>query len=158
MYNVMDVARFIVNYSIEIGRPVSNLKLQKLLYFVQITFINQLGVPCFAESITHWRHGPVVENVYQKYKSYGSDNIVDRELNYFSFEFDVSSMTFNAVQNQYNENIFEFRDIIIIKSVIEKYKDMSPWAMVDLTHEEKPWQETNRNEEITIDMIKRFYS
>ena len=27
MYNVMDVARFIVNYSIDIGRPVSNLKL-----------------------------------------------------------------------------------------------------------------------------------
>ena len=26
VYNVMDVARYITNYSIEIGRPVSNLK------------------------------------------------------------------------------------------------------------------------------------
>ena len=31
MYDVMDVARLIINYSIKIRRPVSNLKLQQLL-------------------------------------------------------------------------------------------------------------------------------
>ena len=58
MDQVMDVARFIVNYSIEIRKPVSNLKLQKLLYFVQVTFLGQLGVPCYTEPVVHWRHGP----------------------------------------------------------------------------------------------------
>ena len=40
MYDVMDVARLIINYSIKIRRPVSNLKLQKLLYFVQPLLVN----------------------------------------------------------------------------------------------------------------------
>lgn len=158
MYNVMDVARFIVNYSIEIGRPVSNLKLQKLLYFVQVAFISRYGVPCFDEPIVHWRHGPVVESVYQKYKAYGAENITDKELEYFSFYFDPETMSFVTKWKKYNENIFEFIHSVLIKSIVEQYKDVLPWDMVELTHKEEPWKKTDRNEEITVDMIKRYYS
>ena len=35
MYNVKDIAKYIISYSYEQNKPVSNLKLQKLLYFVQ---------------------------------------------------------------------------------------------------------------------------
>lgn len=158
MYNVMDVARFIVNYSIEIGRPVSNLKLQKLLYYVQAEFVLWFNTPCFDEPIVHWRHGPVVESVYQKYKAYGSDNILDKELTYLSFEFNLSTMQFTPVWKNYNENIFEFQHLARIKQVIEHYKDILPWDMVELTHQEKSWLETGRNEEITIDMIRQYYA
>ena len=158
MYNVMDVARVIVNYSIEIGKPVSNLKLQKLLYFVQVAFIREYGEPCFEEPIVHWRHGPVVESVYQKYKSYGAENITDKELEYYSFHFNLQTMSFTTEHNVYNENIFKFRDLSLIKYIVERYKDVSPWEMVELTHKEEPWKNTERNEEITISMIKRYYS
>ncbi len=157
MYDVMDVARFIVNYSIEIGRPVSNLKLQKLLYFVQVAFIRQYGIPCFEAPIVHWRHGPVVESVYQKYKAYGAENITDKEIEYFSFYFDSKNMSFVTDWKKYNENIFEYNHLILIKTIVEHYKDHSPWEMVELTHQENPWKKTDRNEEITIDMIKRYY-
>ena len=33
-HEAMDVANYIVNYCIDSGHPVSNLKLQKLLYYV----------------------------------------------------------------------------------------------------------------------------
>lgn len=158
MYNVMDVARVIVNYSIEIGRPVSNLKLQKLLYFVQVAFINEYGVACFGEPIVHWRHGPVVESVYQKYKAYGAENIADKELEYFSFHFDSQTMSFVTERKIYNEGIFKFSHLTLIKSIVEYYKDVSPWEMVELTHKEEPWKNTDRNEEITVNMIKRYYS
>lgn len=158
MYKVMDVARFIVNYSIEIGKPVSNLKLQKLLYFVQVAFICQLGVPCYEEPIMHWRHGPVVESVYQKYKAYGAENITDKEEEYLEFSFDLETMSFGAERKKYDENIFKSEHLKIIKAVVDKYKDEPPWNMVDLTHKEKPWINTNRNEEITISMIKRYCS
>ncbi|MCI9101812.1 MAG: DUF4065 domain-containing protein [Lachnospiraceae bacterium] len=157
MYNVMDVARFIVNYSIDIGRPVSNLKLQKLLYFVQVAFIRYYGVPCFEEPIVHWRHGPVVESVYQKYKAYGAENITDKEMEYYSFSFDLESMSFITERRKYTENIFEFGHCFLIRTIVEQYKDVSPWDMVELTHKEAPWKETNRNEEITVDTIKRYY-
>ncbi len=157
MYNVMDVARFIVNYSIEIKRPVSNLKLQKLLYYVQAEFVRWFNKPCFDDPIIHWRHGPVVESVYQKYKAYGSDNILDKESKYLSFEFNFPTMEFTPVWKDYNENIFEFQHLSMIKQVIERYKDISPWDMVELTHQEDSWIKTGRNEEITIDMIRQYY-
>lgn len=158
MYNVMDVARFITNYSIEIGRPVSNLKLQKLLYFVQVEFIRQLGEPCYDEPIVHWRHGPVVESVYQKYKAYGAENITDMELQYLDICFDIEKMSFVTERKLYNEDDFAYGHQFLIKGVVEYYKDVSPWEMVELTHRENPWLQTDRNDEITVNMIKRYYS
>lgn len=158
MYNVMDVARLIVNYSIEISRPVSNLKLQKLLYFVQVAFIYRYGYSCYEEPIVHWRHGPVVESVYQNYKAYGAENILDKELEYFSFMFDVRTMSFVMESKIYDENMFEASHLKLIKSIVDSYKDVSPWDMVELTHKEKAWIETERNEEITLDMIKQYQS
>lgn len=38
-YNVLDICRHIINYSDEKDYGVSNLKLQKLLYFVQAYFM-----------------------------------------------------------------------------------------------------------------------
>ncbi len=158
MYDVMDVARLIINYSIKIRRPVSNLKLQKLLYFVQATFIGQYGEACFEEPIVHWRHGPVVESVYRKYKAYGAENIIEAELEYFSFYFDSQKMSFVTEKKIYDEKIFKYSHLLTIRNIIEQYKDVSPWEMVELTHNEAPWKNTDRNEEITVEMIKQHYS
>lgn len=158
MYNVMDVARLIINYSIEIGKPVSNLKLQKLLYFVQAAFIRQYGFPCYEEPIIHWRHGPVVESVYQKYKAYGAENITDEELEYFAFIFDVRTMSFVAEPKMYDEGTFEAHHLTLIKCLVNNYKDVSPWDMVELTHKEEAWKKTGTNEEISVSLIKQYYS
>ena len=47
MYKAMDIAQYVVNYSIEKDNPVSNLKLQKLLYYIQDAFLVEKGEPCF---------------------------------------------------------------------------------------------------------------
>lgn len=53
---VMDVARFIINYSNERDYSISNLKLQKLLYFVQAYYLTSTEEhePCFKEDIEAW--------------------------------------------------------------------------------------------------------
>ncbi len=38
MYNALDVAKYIITYCKKNQKPISNLKLQKLLYFVQSQF------------------------------------------------------------------------------------------------------------------------
>lgn len=157
MYNVMDVARFVVNYSIDIGKPVSNLKLQKLLYYIQAAFIKQTGEPCYGEPIMHWRHGPVVEDVYQKYKVYGAENITDKELEYYFVYFDIDDMMFKGEWKKYDENIFSVSDLWRMKAVIDKYQETSPWEMVELTHKEEPWKKTEINCEITLDLLKQYY-
>jgi uncharacterized phage-associated protein len=68
---VNDVAEFIIFKS----TSISNLKLQKLLYYVQGWHLGLKGTPLFNESIQAWVHGPVVPMMFQRYKICGWNSI-----------------------------------------------------------------------------------
>lgn len=74
-YDVLDVCRYVIGYCNANDYPISNLKLQKLLYFIQAYFLTQLGRPCFAEDIEAWDFGPVVPEAYHQYKQFGAGSI-----------------------------------------------------------------------------------
>ena len=57
IYNALDIARYIINYSIDNSYPVSNLKLQKLLYYVQANFLVNKNKQCFYQEILNWDYG-----------------------------------------------------------------------------------------------------
>ena len=61
-YKVLDVCRHVINYSNEHDYGISNLKLQKVLYFIQAYFLTKKKdhTPCFDEKIEAWDFGPVV--------------------------------------------------------------------------------------------------
>ncbi len=88
-YNVIDVCRHVINYSNEHDYGVSNLKLQKLLYFIQAYFLTNKkdNTPCFDEKIEAWDFGPVVPEAYHEYKQYGSGDIPNIE-SYILFDED----------------------------------------------------------------------
>lgn len=65
MYNVIDVAKYIILFCKEHGYSINNLKLQKLLYFVQAQFLIFLNKPAFEENIETWDIGQVVPAAYQ---------------------------------------------------------------------------------------------
>ena len=52
-YKVLDVCRHVINYSNEHDYGISNLKLQKILYFIQAYFLTKKKdhTPCFDEKI-----------------------------------------------------------------------------------------------------------
>ncbi|MGL4571967.1 MAG: Panacea domain-containing protein [Clostridium sp.] len=159
-YNVMDVAQFIINYSNEKQFKITNLKLQKLLYYVQGAFLLEKNDVCFDGRIENWRHGPVINEVYQNFKRYSNKNIDFQEKYesvFIADDFEVLVKTNTYSENPINkkENIY---DKSIIKKVIESYSKVDPWEMVSKTHEEDPWRfESEINEEITINSIKRFF-
>lgn len=64
MYDVLDVSYFIINYSNSKNYPISNLKLQKLLYFVQTYFLIIKDESCFTGDIVAWNIGPVVKKSF----------------------------------------------------------------------------------------------
>ena len=66
MHSALDVARYIINYSNKKDYHISNLKLQKLLYFTQAYYLafTDSHKPCFPERIEAWNFGPVVPEVY----------------------------------------------------------------------------------------------
>lgn len=134
-YSARDIAAYIVNYSIKNKNYVSNLKLQKLLYYVQAYFAIKRNKPCFGEDFEHWRHGPVIPEIYSEYKAYFNENITDY---------------------QEHEDIIS-RDKVLINKVIESYSDYNAWDMVRKTHKEDPWINTDDNEIIEWDEIYNYF-
>ena len=49
---------------------ITNLKLQKILYFAQAAHLAVHEKPLFKEDIEAWKFGPVIPSVYRKYKKY----------------------------------------------------------------------------------------
>lgn len=139
MYNALQIAKYVIDYSNDNNYPVSNLKLQKLLYFIQAEFLVSKGYPCFSDNIEAWPLGPVVPTVYKTYRIFGSTLI----------PFSYGPLFF----------IDDF-DKKIINSMIEECKDCSASYLVDLTHKQAPWSEAYKKcpySTITNESIKSFF-
>ena len=67
-----DLAKYIINKSIEIGNPISNVQLQFYLYTIQVEHIRKYNTCAFFDKIEVWDFGPVVSKVYSKYKHWGA--------------------------------------------------------------------------------------
>jgi uncharacterized phage-associated protein len=55
----------------EAGDAITHLKLQKLLYFAQAWYLANKGKPLFAAKFQAWAHGPVVREIYDRFKGQG---------------------------------------------------------------------------------------
>ncbi len=68
-----DVADYLLYHVDEdAGDSMSNLKLQKLLYYAQGVHLALTGKPLFLEHIEAWQHGPAVPALYRACKGRGS--------------------------------------------------------------------------------------
>lgn len=158
-YNVLDVSRYVIYYSNEKDYGISNLKLQKVLYFIQAYFLinEEKKTPCFRERIEAWDFGPVVPEAYREYKQYGSTNIPTM----MSFiDFDEADI-WNSERKLYQTGIISETDEKLINEVVDKFSDFSATDLVTLTHNQAPWKEAYvpyMNNEITVEAIKRYFN
>ena len=114
----LDVAQYIINETLNKGYPVSNLKLQKMLYFVQGVMLVNYGRPAFEDRIEAWQYGPVVPEVYFAYSSYGATPIL---LQYDKINLDAEE------RNAANIVINSFLKTPAFALVNETHKVNSPW-------------------------------
>ena len=63
----LDIAKYVVTAAYRQGTPVSNLKLQGILYFLWNEYYRETGKCLFRENFCAWRIGPVVPEVYYFY-------------------------------------------------------------------------------------------
>ena len=115
-----DTARyFLATVDEESGDNLTNLKLQKLLYYAQGLYLAMHGgEPLFSDPIYAWEHGPVVPQVYLAYKGYGSDPIKRPD------DFDSQHYAPEARE--------------LLDAVSKVYGQFSAWKPRDLRHEEAP--------------------
>jgi uncharacterized phage-associated protein len=69
MYPVNQVADSIIALCHDRGIELTNLKLQKLVYYVQAWKLAIDHEPLFPDDIEAWVHGPVVPQVFRRFKA-----------------------------------------------------------------------------------------
>lgn len=123
VYPVLEIANKLLLKAQETagGELMSNLKLQKMLYYEQGYHLAKFGSPLFADDIEAWMYGPVVPSVYYHFNVFGATGISPEK---------EEAISLNALE----EKLFD-----------EVYRAYSPYSAVGLmhmTHEEKPWKST----------------
>lgn len=124
MYDANNVAKYIINYCMEKNSPITNLKLQKLLYFLWIAFYKERKEPLFSNAIYAWPLGPVVSDVYDEFCAYGG----------------------LVIRKSYNIDAIEERDTAILDNALLGLIPYSAHQLVDMTHAKgKPWDKIFAN-------------
>lgn len=118
---------------------ISNLKLQKLLYYAQGAFLGLTGKPLFEDDLVAWAHGPVVADVYHEYCSNGARGI----------EYDDDKLRPKEEYTQEEKNI--------LNQVYDYFGQYSAWKLRNMTHQERPWKETMQNHVIPKQLIEEYF-
>lgn len=142
MYDVQDVAEYVITYSEDKDYGISNLKLQKILYLIQAYFLMQTKKPCFSEEIEAWDFGPVIPEVYRRYKQFGSTDI------------QIRCLSIEETQKGFGKE-----DRKRINAVIDKFADFSAADLTILTQNQAPWDEAFDRKEKVIrceDILEYF--
>jgi uncharacterized phage-associated protein len=75
-YSAYDVADYFLWKAQEENQELlSNMKLQKLVYYAQGLYLAVFEKPLFEDKINAWTYGPVVESLYHTYKAHGASGI-----------------------------------------------------------------------------------
>jgi uncharacterized phage-associated protein len=141
MCDVFDAANyFLKRQDPDAGDLMSNLKLQKLVYYAQGFHLAMLDAPLFNERIEAWEHGPVCVDLYHRYKTYASGPI---PIPYEADAYDV-----------FNDKSREVLDM-----VHTYYGQFSAWKLRNLTHTDAPWVTAyNKGKgEITHESLKSYF-
>lgn len=112
-----EIATYLIWLAHEHGSFISNLKLQKLLYYAQAWHLAVFERPLFVDQLEAWVHGPVVPSVYRRFRAYGFRNI-DEPV-------DAPDLPEQTVQ--------------FLRELAERYLGIDAYALELMSHREDPW-------------------
>lgn len=140
-YSVIDIANKVVaSTDLNQGETISNLKLQKMLYYLQGFFIAAFDKKLFEEKVEAWQYGPVVREAYFHFKEFGQAALM--------LKGDETIISLSEEE----EKLFE--------EVMEEYGQFSAIKLMNMTHAESPWRKTFNEKpqsEISYERLKEYF-
>lgn len=138
MYQASDIAKYFIHYAnLEEDGMMTNLKLQKLLYYAQGFHLALFNQPLFREEIKAWQYGPVVEEIYHTYKGYSRNPLPDPK--------------------DFNPEVISLESKDLIDEVYRVFGKYTGTVLANLTHQEKPWINTGINQTITHELMSDYF-
>ncbi len=114
---------FLLTECRERGEILTNLKLQKLLYYAQAWFLALKGKPLFDENFQAWVHGPALPSQYRRFKKFGWGPIL------------LKKITAHKVDEKVATHLREVVDVFGVETAS---------ALELMTHDELPWKEARK--------------
>ena len=129
---IIEVSKYIISKT-----EVTNLALQKLLYYIQIFYKVFFNKWAFISKCSAWDHGPVFGSIYYKYKSFGRSIIEETETEKINLDSELK---------------------LIVDNVIKYFGCYNGSILRSFTHSEKPWNEAYQTAEKIIEkqVLKEF--
>ena len=115
--NVLQAAKHLCMMS---DWTLTNLELQKVLYISYMFYLGRYGKPLFKNNFQAWRYGPVLPQLYNKFKKYGSDSIPESAFGRFIFD---------RVKDLDSE-----KEVDVLNEVIAAIPDNRGFRLVEITH------------------------
>ena len=140
-YTSREIAKWFINRAkIDVengGDYLTQLKLQKLMYYAKGFYYVFKNEPLFSSKISAQKFGPVVNDLNNELKPYDKNPIP----NAFKNEKDIG--------DDVVKNILEF--------VYKKVAKFSAVTLVEYTHMEAPWRDTPPHKIIKDELISKFF-
>jgi uncharacterized phage-associated protein len=133
-----DVARyFLAQMDEQAGDLISNLKLQKLVYYAQGVSLALHDRPLFPESLEAWTYGPAVPELFHAYQKYETGAIPPPR-----------DMDFSIYDSQTRE---------LLDEVYAVFGQFAAWMLYKMTHEEPPWKHTPGGQKISHEVLRDYF-
>ncbi|OQB11527.1 MAG: hypothetical protein BWY15_02448 [Firmicutes bacterium ADurb.Bin193] len=121
--SVRALCNTILKKAFDEGIDITPMKMQKLIYFIYKDFLKRTGSALFRENFLAWKNGPVLNSVYDEFKSFRAHPIT-------RFAKDAQGKVF-LISEDAAEDILDS-----ISDVWGKYKYFSGIELSNLTHKE----------------------
>ena len=122
------VSDYFISLSNETQSLITNLKLQKLVYYAEAWNLTINGHSLISEEFEAWVHGPVIPALYVQYKEFGWKPIVREDLG------EGSLANIEAQLSPPTKKL--------LSDISEEYFGLNAFELERLTHEEDPWKIT----------------
>lgn len=136
--DIVENSYYMISLFEKAGKTITNLKLQKLMYFVEALYMckNSNENKLFNEEWVAWNYGPVSQILYKRFREFGSMNI-----------------TLSKEDEAKGDNIPQDNKDYII-NIYDTFGQLEAYQLVTLTHlKGSPWDNIKKENKYNLDNI-----
>jgi uncharacterized phage-associated protein len=153
--DVRSIANFVLDLADAKGFGVSNLSINKIVYFLHANYLAQFDKPLVTAKIEAWEYGPVFRELYREFKVFG-----DKPIQARAFRIDPKTGSRELCRSELSDT-----DSAFLMSICEDYVEMSVKKLLDMSHVKGgPWDQVwnhstlaRASMEISDDLIKAWH-
>ncbi|MCR6670602.1 Panacea domain-containing protein [Devosia ginsengisoli] len=140
VYDVRAIANLALDLAEEEGRPLSNMQINKLVYFLHVDMLALTERPLVTAKIEAWEHGPVFRELYSQFKAFGDAPILGR----------ATALSPRTGKEEVANADLPLEMLAVLRPLVHKYSALSASAMRAESHVEGgPWDRAWNHDTMT---------